>query len=110
MDLDSLRDLIGERLAALDEENRLGHDGQAGVTLDQQSVGRLSRQDALLSQSMAKATQARRDIERSRLTRALDRIQTDPDFGFCEDCGEQIAEARLRLDPGATLCITCARD
>lgn len=109
VDIVALRMLIDDRLAALDAENRLGQDAQAVVTLDQQSVGRLSRQDALLSQSMAKASQARRDVERSRLCRARERIGTDPDFGHCEDCGDEIAEARLRFDPGVTRCISCAR-
>jgi DnaK suppressor protein len=29
------------------------------------------------------------------------------EFGYCEDCGDDIAEARLMLDPAATRCISC---
>jgi DnaK suppressor protein len=99
--------MIRDRLAALDEEDALGRDGQSTVELDQQAVGRLSRQDALLNQSMAKATQARRDAQRRALVAVLARIE-DGDFGYCEDCGEEIAIKRLELDPTAMRCISCA--
>lgn len=101
------RTLIRDRLAALDEEDALGRDGQSTVELDQQAVGRLSRQDALLNQSMAKATQARRDAQRHALKAAQARIEVG-DFGYCEDCGEEIAVKRLELDPTARRCISCA--
>jgi DnaK suppressor protein len=95
------------RLAELEDEDARGRAGQATVTLDQQAVGRLSRQDALQSQAMARATQARREIERRRLRMALARIE-EGEFGWCEDCGEAIPEARLALDPGLARCISCA--
>ncbi|MFK7938045.1 MAG: TraR/DksA family transcriptional regulator [Roseovarius sp.] len=103
-----LRALITDRLAALEAEDKLGAQGQATVELDQQSVGRLSRMDALQNQAMAHANAARRDAERLRLKTALNRMQTN-DYGYCEDCGEDIAPARLSLDPAATRCIECAR-
>ncbi|WP_339106912.1 TraR/DksA family transcriptional regulator [Roseovarius rhodophyticola] len=31
------------------------------------------------------------------------------EFGYCDDCGEEIAEGRLRLDPAALKCVDCAR-
>ncbi|WP_137702020.1 TraR/DksA family transcriptional regulator [Marimonas lutisalis] len=106
-ELHRFRSLIEARLAALDEENALGRDGQGVVQLDQQSVGRLSRMDALQNQAMAKATQARRDAEARRLTAALARMD-EGEYGYCEDCGEEIARGRLELDPAATRCISCA--
>jgi len=106
-DLDRYRARITMRLAEIDEEDARGREGQETVALDQQAIGRLSRQDALQSQAMAQATHARRDIERRRLRAALGRIE-EGEFGYCEDCGEAIAPARLDLDPGATRCISCA--
>ncbi|WP_238364349.1 TraR/DksA family transcriptional regulator [Mesobacterium pallidum] len=105
---EEFRALIAARLADLDAEDALGQAGQATVELDQQAVGRLSRQDALLSQSMARATQARRDAQRTGLTAALHRLDAGT-FGYCEDCGDDIAPGRLRLDPTAQLCVDCAR-
>jgi DnaK suppressor protein len=102
------RDRIEARLVEIDAEDARGRSGQATVELDQQAVGRLSRQDALQSQAMARATHARRDVERRRLHAALGRMDAG-EFGYCEDCGEEIAEGRLALDPGTTRCISCAR-
>ncbi|AUC55689.1 molecular chaperone DnaK [Sagittula sp. P11] len=99
---------IGNRLAALDEDDALGERSQRVVELDQQSVGRLSRQDALLNQSMAKATQARRDLYRRALQAAMQRIE-EGEFGYCADCGEEIAPARLELEPTVLRCMSCAK-
>ena len=101
-------DLIASRLAALDAEDQLGEAGQATVELDQQAVGRLSRMDALQNQAMAKANSTRRQSERLRLEAALARMD-EGEFGYCEDCGDEIAPQRLDLDPAATKCIDCAR-
>nr|WP_204114637.1 TraR/DksA C4-type zinc finger protein [Shimia biformata] len=101
------RDLIRQKLAEIDREDGLGQDGQSVVTLDQQAVGRLSRMDALQAQAMAKAQQVRRDAKRLALQSALERIGTD-EFGWCEDCGEEIAVKRLEFDPSVTRCIACA--
>ena len=102
------RTLIEARLSDLDDEDALGQAGKATVELDQQSVGRLSRMDALQNQAMAQATGARRTAERQRLIAALKRMDHG-EFGYCEECGDEIAEARLRLDPAATRCVDCAR-
>lgn len=101
--------LIRQRLADIAVENQRGQQGQAVVQLDQQSVGRLSRMDALQNQAMAKAQQQRRDAEAQRLRAAIARIEQD-EFGYCEDCGEPIAAKRLELDPAAAKCIRCAQN
>lgn len=98
---------IESRLAALDRQTERGKSGTAIVTLDQQSVGRLSRMDALQNQAMAKAQNARRAQEMRRLKAALLRL-SEGEFGYCESCGDAIAEARLRLDPSAARCMSCA--
>ena len=99
--------LIRERLAALKAENALGKSGQSIVELDQQAVGRLSRMDALQNQAMALAQQTRRDNQTRRLNAALARIDAG-EYGYCDDCGEDIAPKRLQLDPAASKCISCA--
>ena len=99
--------LIRARLDEISVENQLGKAGQSVVHLDQQAVGRLSRMDALQNQAMAKAQQTRRDINARRLKTALTRIDED-EYGYCEDCGEDIARKRLELDPSAAKCISCA--
>lgn len=82
-------------------------DDRRPIELDQQTVGRLSRMDALQVQAMAMETSRRRANELRRINAALARID-EGEFGYCLECGEEIAERRLELDPAAPLCITCA--
>jgi DnaK suppressor protein len=77
---------------------------RAPVELDQQTVGRLSRMDALQVQAMAQETSRRRGNELRRITAALARM----DDGYCIECGEEIAARRLALDPATPYCIDCA--
>lgn len=95
-------------LAALDAEDALGREAQGVVTLDQQSVGRLSRMDALQGQAMARATAQRRAAQRARITAALARL-AEGEFGYCTACGEPVAPARLAHDPAVPTCVACAR-
>ena len=86
-------------------------DGAAGsaapVELDQQVQGRLSRMDALQGQAMAQATNERRRVEIAQIDAALDRIEAD-EFGYCVECGEEIAPKRLELNPAIARCVECA--
>ena len=106
-DLKEFETLIRARLAELEQKSEAGKQAQSVVELDQQVVGRLSRMDALQNQAMAKAQQTRRDLEARRLNAALARI-AEGKFGYCEDCGETIARGRLKLDPAAGKCVSCA--
>ena len=111
MDVSQLEHFRGLLLTMLEEvhaEDGLGRDAQQTVTLDQQSVGRLSRMDAMQQQAMAKATQARRENSKLRIEAALHRIEME-EFGYCQDCGEDISPKRLELDPTVPNCIICAR-
>ena len=50
-----------------------------------------------------------RDRERkliNKIQEALKRIDMG-EFGICEECGEEIGEARLNVRPVTTLCINC---
>lgn len=100
-----------ERLTAL-RTQLSGEDEDAAkwrkpVELDQQSVGRLSRMDAMQQQEMADAEARRRKSDIARIDAALTRIEDD-EFGWCLTCGEEIAVKRLEIDPMATQCISCA--
>ncbi len=79
----------------------------AVVELDQTMVGRLSRIDALQGQAMAEEVKRRRDNELWRIKAALSRMDED-EYGYCLNCGDDIDEKRLDLDPSITLCAKCA--
>jgi DnaK suppressor protein len=91
-------------LLAPDETAR---DATRPVVLDQTSVGRLSRMDAMQGQAMAVASQARRQLQMRRIDAALARLDAG-EYGFCTRCGEDINPRRLEFDPTTPLCIECA--
>lgn len=80
---------------------------RAPVALDQQAVGRLSRMDAIQVQAMALEASRRRGAELRRIAAALGRIEAG-EYGYCTECGDEIAARRLELDPAVPLCIGCA--
>lgn len=80
---------------------------RAPVELDQQSVGRLSRIDAMQQQQMALAAGRKRETHIVRIRNALDRMDK-AEFGICVECGEDIPEKRLEADPAVHLCVACA--
>ena len=101
------RDLFEERIFDLTDEIQSGHAATATVNLDQQMVGRLSRMDAIQQQAMALAAEQRRKAEIKGLKAALIRIDEN-EFGYCEDCGDEIPTNRLRINPTVPRCISCA--
>ncbi|MEQ8404647.1 MAG: TraR/DksA C4-type zinc finger protein [Oceanicaulis sp.] len=99
------------RLIALKDEiialSQTAAQDRKPVGLDQQSVGRLSRQDSLQVQAMAKAADARRAGELRRIDAALQRL-LEGEYGWCVECGEAIEAKRLEIDPAAPRCRECA--
>ena len=104
----TIRRIISERLELLALEQQSNEHASCTVKLDQQSVGRLSRMDALQQQAMAKAIDARRENEKRALEEALYRMTQD-DYGNCIDCGEAIEFKRLKLKPSVLKCFDCMK-
>lgn len=102
------RSRVEAELAALQTESGDSAENRAPVVLDQQSVGRLSRMDAMQVQEMAQATERRRQARIVGLEAALLRMD-DGSFGECHNCAEPIPEARLDFDPTIRLCVACAQ-
>jgi DnaK suppressor protein len=102
---------IEQRLRARREEllrlTAAHEDESDPVEVDQSSVGRLSRMDALQSQAMAAEVERRRELEVARIESALERIEQG-EYGYCVSCGEPIAPKRLELDPATPVCLSCA--
>ena len=108
VDLEKARAALSARRAELESLSDISADARATVTLDQASVGRLSRMDALQGQAMAQATERQRTAELARIAAAFQRIE-DGEYGACVDCGEDIPDKRLEIDPAASHCVRCAR-
>jgi DnaK suppressor protein len=106
-DFKTLRASLVARLEDLRAASETTADNRRPVELDQTSVGRLSRMDAMQGQVMAVATEQRRRDEARRVEAAIKRID-DGDYGYCISCGEEIAPKRLEVDPTVPICIRCA--
>lgn len=99
--------LLHKIISDLTEIDAAASDNRAAVILDQTSVGRLSRMDAIQQQAMANATSQRRQSEIAQAKAALQRLE-EGEFGYCLECGEEIAIKRLNHNPSVVTCITCA--
>ena len=104
---DDFRQRLLQRRRALQYLQATGEAAAGVVELDQSSVGRLSRMDALQGQAMSRERQRRRQLELQQIGAALQRIAAG-DYGYCVSCGEAIALPRLEHDPAVPLCIACA--
>jgi DnaK suppressor protein len=114
MQCDPLNQQETEALSAVLQQLRRELDTQAAliepatkpVPLDQQSVGRLSRIDAIAQQQMDNA-RAHHSAERLRaVIVALSRVESG-DYGYCRHCDEPIGYARLAAKPETCLCLAC---
>lgn len=72
------------------------------------SIGRISRMDAINNKSVAEAAlrQAKRKLRN--LEFALSRV-FDKDFGQCAKCKKAIPTGRLLIMPHSRFCVNCAR-
>ena len=71
------------------------------------SIGRLSRMDAINNKSVMEAALREAEAKLKRLLTAQANIN-DPDFGLCQKCKEPIPIQRLRVMPDSTKCVKCS--
>ncbi|GHF27928.1 molecular chaperone DnaK [Kordiimonas sediminis] len=98
-------DLFEQEVLSLDEASQ---DSRKPVELDQTSVGRLSRMDAMQGQAMNLAIAARRKQSLVKIQAARLRLEEE-EFGYCITCGDDIAVKRLELDPTVSVCTNCSK-
>lgn len=101
----ALEALQGELEASL----RGSRESARTVELDQQSVGRLSRMDALQQQAMAKASVSAQETRLQQVQAAL-RWMDAGEYGECRLCGGPIGYRRLNARPETPLCLSCQRE
>lgn len=106
IDLDEYRGRLTADLAHVDEDLVEARRSAGTVVLDQSSVGRLSRMDAMQQQAMAQGMLSRLDLRRRKLQAALARLEGG-DFGLCCQCGDELEAERLRNDPAVVFCADC---
>ena len=107
LDLEKFKQLVLLEQQELIKMNQGSQKTTQPVNLDQSSVGRLSRMDAMQSLAMALESKRRREIQLTRISAALERIQ-EGEYGYCATCEEEIDRRRLEVDPANPFCISCA--
>ena len=108
IDLVAMRAKLTERKQELLSLDQISESSRQAPELDQTSVGRVSRIDAIQSQQMALASKRNRQRELAQIEAALKRLD-DGDFGYCVTCDEPIHPKRLGLNPAVPTCISCAK-
>jgi DnaK suppressor protein len=106
-ELERIRQALIQRESELRSIEKSSRDTTQPVELDQASVGRLSRMDAMQGQQMALETARRRQQELAAVEGALRRIELG-EYGDCIVCGEEINVRRLLVAPTSTRCVACA--
>jgi len=71
------------------------------------SIGRLSRLDAINNKSVAEAALRTKKAKLTKLRIALTKIG-DKNFGFCTMCNQPIQAMRLMFMPESARCVRCA--
>ena len=108
LDLESWRAKLLTERATLTDASAATAESRTPVALDQQTVGRLSRMDAMQVQAMAQAEEERRQHRMRLISAALSRLDED-EYGSCMTCGVDIPEKRLAIDLAASQCVDCAK-
>lgn len=101
-----LRAELERELARLDRTMTMSRDAARPVQLDQTSVGRLSRIDAMQNQQMSADLHSRNEARHAQITDALLRMD-EGTYGTCARCAVSIPYGRLIVFPEARLCASC---
>ena len=100
------------RKKILSEIERLKQDAERLGELTDPSaledLDEVARMDAIVSKSVHDTTLAAAKQRISKLEYALKRLQDDPEFGYCNECGEEIPMPRLLSMPETVRCVGCA--
>lgn len=94
------------RIAKLEEEIISLKDFTKPVAPDE-AIGRLSRMDAINSNSVVEASLRNFEIKLKGLKNALENLDK-PTFGICVKCQQPIPEGRILLMPEKRLCVKCS--
>ena len=103
---DDLKSKIEELIAKYEIDIRDTEEMTKPVS-PENSIGRVSRMDAINNKSVMEASLRNKISKRNKLKLALTKID-NPSFGLCESCKQKINPARLMYMPESTKCIKCA--
>ena len=104
---DMIRDDLLRSLTKLERSMKANGLAARPRDLEQDTVGRLSRVEALQSQGLTKTLAEREKAQLEQIVAALRRLE-DGTYGSCNCCGGPIPVERLMVFPETLACSTCA--
>ncbi len=104
---DMIRDELLRSLTKLERSMKASGLTARPRDLEQDTVGRLSRVEALQSQGLTKTLAEREKAQLEQIVAALRRLE-DGTYGSCNCCGGPIPVERLMVFPETLACSTCA--
>lgn len=105
--LAQIRDELLRTLARLERSLRIAGAAERAVDLEQDTVGRLSRIDALQNQGLVRSLEERERTQLTQIADALRRIDEGV-YGACNACGATVPFERLLVYPETRACAACA--
>ncbi|MCK5237217.1 MAG: TraR/DksA C4-type zinc finger protein [Deltaproteobacteria bacterium] len=102
----TLKEKVALEMEALQENIKKYEESSKPVAPDN-SIGRLTRMEAINAKSISEASLANAKARLRKLGEALADID-DPEFGVCRGCGESIPVKRIMLMPESEYCVSCA--
>ncbi len=94
-------------LIAKSEQDILDMEKNTKPVKPENSLGRISRMDAINNKSVMESALRNKRNKLARLKTALSKIDNE-DFGQCNNCGTLIQEKRLIFMPESDRCVRCA--
>lgn len=106
--VEEIRTELRRALTRLERSMKISGESARPVVLEQDTVGRLSRIDAIQNQGLAQNLHER---ERAQLTHILDALRRieEGSYGVCGACGGGIRFERLLIFPETRNCAECAK-
>lgn len=103
----TIKQLLAKRIEKV--RKKVGHyEDMAQPIAPENSIGRLSRMDAINNKSVVEAALRRAKENLKALEAALENIDRDTNFGTCKACGVAIPAGRIVLTPENPYCVNCA--
>ena len=106
-ELKGVRDKINEEIIKTELLIKEYKEGAKPVA-PENSIGRISRMDAINNKSITEAALQNAELKLSRLKNMLPRVGTE-DFGKCAKCKCEIPIMRILLMPQSRFCVNCAK-
>jgi DnaK suppressor protein len=103
----TIRDELLRSLTRLERSISANGSAARPRDLEQDTVGRLSRIEALMSQGLTATLAAREKAQLEQILSALRRLE-EGTYGVCNGCGAAIPIERLMVFPETLACAACA--